>query len=112
MGPCKDLELLAMPYLDGELATPEMREVELHLRGCESCRCDLIAERARRVALQPRGEPALPPRVRARLASALDLEDQTAARQRLRHGPWILPLLSSVVAVVALLLFLRTVGCA
>jgi len=112
MTPCRDLELLAMPYLDGELASPEQREVELHLRECEPCRCHLVAERARVAALRARGEPPLPPRVRDRLATALDLEDATAARLPFGHGPFILPLLSTLVALVALVLFIRAVSCA
>lgn len=108
---CDDMKLLAMPYLDGELAAPEIREVELHLRDCEACRVTLVAERARADALRARGKLPVPPAVRDRLATALDLEDATAGHLRVGHGPWILPLLSSLIALVALVLFVRAISC-
>ncbi len=108
---CDDMKLLAMPYVDGELAAPEVREVELHLRGCEPCRVTLVVEQARAEALRARGKPSAPPGVRDRLATALDLEDATAGHLRVGHGPWILPLLSSMIALVALVLFVRAISC-
>ncbi len=110
MALCTDIELMAMPYVDGELAAPEVREVELHVRGCAPCRNRLTVERARVAALVARGEP-VPARVRAKLATALDLEDQTAARTRGPRGPVLLPGLASLAGIAALLLFVRSVGC-
>lgn len=107
MAQCQDIELMAMPYVDGELAAPEVREVELHVRACDACRARLRAEQARVAALVARGEP-VPERVRLRLATALDLEDRTRPPGR---GPWLLPGAAAIAGLCALLLFTRSLAC-
>jgi anti-sigma factor RsiW len=101
-----------MAYLDDELASEERRELELHLVDCGECKHHLETERAELVML--RGALAPPPApdlVKARVARALDEEDQRVAgterqRARSRLGKWLLPGASLAAAAAALLVFL------
>ncbi len=100
-------ELVAMAYLDDELAPEERRELELHALECADCRALIDSERERqqaRVALL--AAPAAPDLLRARIGRVLDAEDQanrTAARWR-----WALPGAAIAAAAAALVVF--TVG--
>jgi anti-sigma factor RsiW len=101
-----------MAYLDDELAAEERRELELHLGDCSECKHHLETERAElgmlRGALAP---PPAPDLVKARIARALDEEDQRIAgterqRARTRLGKWLLPGSALAAAAAALLVFL------
>ncbi len=112
MSLCQSIETLAMAYLDDELAGEERRELELHLGECSECKQHLETERAElnvlRTALVP---PPAPDMVKARIARALDHEDERIAgtqrqRARSRIGKWLLPGSALAAAAAALLVFL------
>lgn len=100
---CEDIDTLAMMMLDGELASQEQRDVELHILDCEACKAHLERERAamttRRQLLAP---PPAPMLLRARVARALDDADR-AARPSARR--FVLPGAAALAAVAALALF-------
>ena len=105
---CDSIDTLAMTYLDGELADEELRDFELHLLGCASCRQHLDAEQADISELRRRlAPPPAPDLLRARVARAHDEEDRaagrTAWRQRVRS--WALPGAASLAAAAALVVF-------
>jgi anti-sigma factor RsiW len=112
MSLCQSIDTLAMAYLDDELAAEERRELELHLTDCGECKRHLETERAELVML--RGALAPPPApdlVKARVARALDEEDQRVAgterqRARSRLGKWLLPGTALAAAAAALVVFL------
>ena len=110
-GLCQSIDTLAMAFLDDELVAEERRELELHVLGCASCREHLETERSElelvRHALAP---PAMPAVVKARLAIALDTEDEAAARRErtiTRAGSfvsrWLLPGSAMIAAATAVL---------
>jgi len=100
---CASIDTLAMSYLDGELEGADLRELEVHLVDCATCRARVDAEAASLGTL--RTALAAPPAselLRARIGKALDGEDRAARRRR---GPWALPATAAVAAVGALALF-------
>jgi anti-sigma factor RsiW len=112
MSLCQSIETLSMAYLDDELADEERRELELHLGECRTCKVHLETERAElnvlRTALVP---PPAPDLVKARIARALDQEDEQVAgterqRARSRLGKWLLPGSALVASAAALLVFI------
>lgn len=112
MSLCQSIDTLAMAYLDDELAGEERRELELHLNDCSECKRHLETEHAELAML--RGALVAPPApdlVKARVARALDDEDQRVAgterqRARIRLGKWLLPGSALAAAAAALLVFL------
>jgi anti-sigma factor RsiW len=111
MSLCQSIETLAMAYLDDELVVEERRELELHILACETCREHVETERAElahlRKALAP---PPTPDLVLARIARALDTEDQATIRAARRRpldtiGRWLLPGAAISVASVAIFAF-------
>ncbi len=101
---CASIDTLAMTYLDDELADEELRDLELHLRDCGSCRDKVAHERSALAGLRRQlVAPPAPDVVRARLAAALDAEDAAGDRSWLTS--WLLPGAASLVAAAALLLF-------
>jgi anti-sigma factor RsiW len=107
MSLCQSIDTLSMAFLDDELASEERRELELHLVECATCRAHLDGEHAElaslRKALAP---PPAPDIVKARIARALDEEDQRAARaERKRWTSWLLPGSAVAAAAAALLVF-------
>jgi anti-sigma factor RsiW len=88
-------------YLDGELTTAEMRDLDIHVRDCPSCAADVLARVQMKRAVQSAGK---------RYASGADL------RARIQHGVtkqrsrfslnWVLaPALSLVLIAVGLFIF-------
>ena len=108
MSLCQSIDTLAMAFLDDELAAEERRELELHLLGCASCRGHVDGERAelalvRKALVAPPASALL----KARIARALDAEDDAAARsERRRWSRWLLPGSSMAAAAAAIALFL------
>ncbi|MCA9674687.1 MAG: zf-HC2 domain-containing protein [Kofleriaceae bacterium] len=105
---CASIDTLAMTYLDDELADEELRDLELHLRECASCRDRVDAERHELDQLRRRLQaPPAPDLMRARIAASLDREDATLGRAewRSRLAAWSLPAAATLVAAAALLLF-------
>jgi anti-sigma factor RsiW len=84
-------------YLDGELSTAEMRDLDAHLRGCPSCAADVLARVQMKRALQTAGKRFAPSGdLRARV------ERSIAKRRPVFRPNWIL--------IPALLLFLIAAG--
>jgi anti-sigma factor RsiW len=111
MSLCQSIDTLAMAYLDDELVVEERRELELHVLGCESCREHVETERAEIATLrQALAPPPAPDLVLARIARALDAEDQAAIRAERRRpldaiSRWLLPGSAISVASVAIFAF-------
>jgi anti-sigma factor RsiW len=70
--PCRELEPMLAPYVEGEATREDASRVDAHLQRCPSCRDRVAGERTAREALRARGgslrEPA-PPALRARCAA-------------------------------------------
>ena len=78
---CDDIDTLSMMLCDGELADQELRDVELHLIDCPTCRAHV--DRDRGFLGDLRGKLAAPPApdlLRQRLGRALDDVDRQARR--------------------------------
>lgn len=101
---CDSIETLAMTLHDGELAGDELRDLELHLTECASCR-----EHTERAGAEISGirrklaPPPTPDLLRARVMRALDAEDKATRRPL---TTWLLPAAAAVAAVAALALFI------
>lgn len=101
---CESIETLAMALHDGELAGEELRDVELHLTECTSCRDQAAAQATAIGGLRRKlAAPPAPDTLRARVRLALDAEDRAARRPL---ADWLLPAGAALVAVAALALFL------
>ncbi|MEZ4399641.1 MAG: hypothetical protein R3B06_06465 [Kofleriaceae bacterium] len=101
---CDDIDTLSMMLCDGELAEQELRDVELHLLDCATCRHQVEREREVVGLLRDRlAAPPAPALVRQRLTAALDQEDRS------RRGSWwrslALPGAAMAAAAAALLVF-------
>jgi hypothetical protein len=108
MSLCSNIDTLATAYLDDELADEELRDLELHLLDCATCRARVDGEREALAELRRRlATPPAPDLVRARVLAALDGEDARAEREerRARLAGWFLPGAASFAAVAALALF-------
>ncbi len=75
-GHCQDLLASLSDYVDGTLGALLCAELEEHLRGCTNCRVvvDTLRKTVELYHLDAEGE-CLPPTVRERLFSKLDLKD-------------------------------------
>ncbi len=100
---CDSIETLAMTLDDGELAGDELRDLEIHLTECESCRQHTAQQAATMSALRRRlAPPPTPDLLRARITRALDGEDRAARRPL---STWLLPGAAALAAVAALVVF-------
>lgn len=74
---CADIEPLVPVYLDAELTGRDLHDVEAHITACRDCGALLRAELAfRRLVLVHAVAPAVPHRLRQRIAAALDAADR------------------------------------
>lgn len=106
---CENSEMLAMAYLDGELASEERRELELHCRECAGCRNLLVQEtKLHEVRVAMLAAPPPPDLLRQRVGRALDEVD--TARRKAQRMRWVLP--GSAVAAAAAALFVFVGGMA
>jgi anti-sigma factor (TIGR02949 family) len=103
---CADIETLVHAYLDGELATHDLEELEQHMALCGACKAKVDEELQFRAELRRKlVPPGAPDLLRARVGALLDAEDRAAqAAQRRRGAAWILPGAASVAAAAALVL--------
>lgn len=103
---CDSIETLAMALHDGELAGDELRDVELHLIDCASCREHCEREGAAISGIRRKlAPPPTPDLLRARVMKALDAEDRATRRPLMT---WALPGGAALAAIAALALFLTT----
>jgi len=109
---CTDIDALVHAYLDGELATHDLEELELHLASCQACRARVDEEIAFRADLRRKlAPPRAPDLLHARIGAALDAEDRAAlAAQRRRGMSWILPGAATLAAAAALIMVVVTSG--
>jgi anti-sigma factor (TIGR02949 family) len=78
--PCRDLDNLLYPYLDGELVEGDRASVESHLASCEACRAACDRERSMLLLIRSRAKTAAPPApdaLRARLVGQLHSEERS-----------------------------------
>jgi anti-sigma factor (TIGR02949 family) len=78
--PCRELDNLLYPYLDGELVEGDRVAVETHLATCESCRTTCDRERAMLLLIRSRvkaATPAAPETLRGRLSERLHAEERS-----------------------------------
>ena len=86
MSLCQSIDTLSMAFLDGELASEEIRELELHLGECASCRAHVDAERADHDLLrQSLVAPPASDMLRGKIARSLENEDRIAASAERRR---------------------------
>lgn len=99
---CKELEPLAVPFVDGELADADGADVRAHLAACPPCRSRIDAERAAREAVCAAREglrEGAPPALRARCA-------RCARLCRGRHSRrWISLTLAAAASLLAALIW-------
>src|SRR5882672_8547177 len=93
MNSCQKIDALITPFVDGELADPDSRSVEEHLRRCPPCHSRVDAERAVRSLIQARktgfGARRAPEALRARCAAAAVTSRQSLlTERRLATGDW------------------------
>jgi anti-sigma factor RsiW len=101
---CDSIETLAMALYDGELAGDELRDLELHLTECASCREHTDKEGAAISGIRRKlAPPPTPDLLRARVMRALDAEDKATRRPL---STWLLPGAAAVAAVAALAMFI------
>jgi anti-sigma factor RsiW len=101
---CESIDTLAMALYDGELAGEELRDLELHLTECASCREHTEREGAAISGIRRKlAPPPTPDLLRARVMRALDAEDKATRRPL---STWLLPGAAAVAAVAALALFI------
>lgn len=91
---CSDLEHDLSCFVDGELAAPEQREIENHLRECGPCHALVAEQRRLKLALRQQAPMQPSPVLAERLSRSLDKEDGRRRWQRLR------PIAATVVSVV------------
>jgi len=103
---CESIETLAMALHDGELAGAELRDLELHITECTSCR-DHAAGQATAIGSLRRklAPPPTPELLRARVRRGLDAEDRATRRP---VTSWLLPGGAAVAAVAALAVFMTS----
>ncbi len=107
MSLCTSIDTLSMAYLDDELAAEERRELELHLLECTGCRQHVESERAELAVLRTAlATPPAPDLIKARLAHALDAEDQAATQKKRRQwSRLVLPGSAIAAAAAAMVAF-------
>jgi anti-sigma factor (TIGR02949 family) len=69
MDPCEKCEELIQPFLDRELTPAEVKEAEVHLRGCGYCRRRYRFEENLRMYVRQAWAEGMPPELKAKLAA-------------------------------------------
>lgn len=102
---CNELERELACFIDGELASPELREVEAHLTDCPDCRVHVQEGQALKRLLKS-GQPVSAPEVLFRdVQGCLDREDGRLTWNRLAPlGKTAASILIPVAAALALVL--------
>ena len=108
---CRDIERDLDSFLDGELASPEMGEVEAHLRSCAPCQSLVDEQLGMKMSLRAALRPPEPPEtlrefVRDSLHGQIVAAQRTARWQRLRR-PLIM---GASVAILATALLVGTIN--
>ena len=75
---CDDIEILISAYIDGEATEEEIRFVEEHLQGCESCRATLSDFTGLHTLSRELEEVTAPPGFRQRVTERLDAKPRFA----------------------------------
>ena len=111
MSLCESIDTLAMAYLDGELASEERHELDLHLTECTACRAEIDGARADQALIQTSlVAPRMSDTMRMRLVKALDGADkataiETAKTQRRKLSQFVLPGTAILAAAAAIAVF-------
>ena len=107
MSLCTSIDTLSMAYLDDELAAEERRELELHLLECTACRQHVDGERTELAGLRKAlATPSAPDLMKARIAQALDGEDQLKGQSKRRQwSRLMLPGSAIAAAAAAMIVF-------
>ncbi|MFZ5876857.1 MAG: anti-sigma factor family protein [Nitrospirota bacterium] len=102
---CSTIMKLMHPYLDGALDVKESVLVDEHLKDCERCREDYLAEKAFLSLLhEAAAVPQTPAYTAACLRAALDREIRQNVHQRGRSRlPWIAAAAGLAIAIVGLI---------
>lgn len=97
---CSDLERLLPAYADGEFASADGAEIEIHLANCESCREQVDAQVAFRAFIRLRVPEAVaaPPRLRAEIQRRIAKE---RASENLRRFGGYSAVAASLVALAS-----------
>lgn len=100
----KHIEELIADYIDGVLDTDQLREVESHLKNCESCTKELEATRVLLKAFKEEQAARPSKQVKARFYQMLEEEKQNSSKvvQLERKGNWASGMLK-IAAGIALL---------
>ena len=93
------------PYVLGELAPEEERELERHLDGCPACREEAKGVRRAHRSLLAEAAPPPPPQLKTRLMEGLPRRNRWSRRRRVR---WTAAAAVLVVAVAAIWSYART----
>ena len=111
MSLCESIDTLAMAYLDGELASQERHELDLHLTECTACRAEIDGARADQALIQiSLVAPRMSDTMRMRLVKALDSADkvtaiESAKTQRRKLSQFVLPGTAILAAAAAIAVF-------
>ena len=106
MPDCHQIDPLVTPFVDGDITPADRSLVDRHLQACGACRGRVNAEQAVHALLRARrsalGESAVPPGLRARLASLAEAKASALpAGRSWRARVMPLALAASLVLVVA-----------
>jgi anti-sigma factor RsiW len=71
---CKEMLAELSDYIDGELEERLCAEIEAHMRDCPDCQVMVDSLRRTVVLYRTHGQSELPPDVRSRLYTVLDLD--------------------------------------
>jgi anti-sigma factor RsiW len=107
MSLCSSIDILAMAFLDDELARVDRRELELHLLECARCKRHVDGLRTELgLVRRALAAPQLPGSQHVSIQRALDAEDHEAARLR-RRGllAWLLPGSATLASLIGLVMF-------
>lgn len=100
---CTEFEAFLHPYVDGELAAPDMAAAEAHRQTCLGCRMLAARERALRRLLLDQPKERAPEELRRRVVSAFRNE------RRRQWRPWLLaPALAAAMVLLILVPTWRT----
>lgn len=106
---CETIEGLTMAFLDGELASEEQRELELHLCECSSCRAYVESEQQALASIRDAlsVQARVPDLLQVKIRKALDKEAQQEVRAAHRQWVqrWAFPGAAIIAAAAALAFF-------
>ncbi len=107
MSLCESIDTLATAFLDDELASEELRELETHLTECASCRAQVDGVRDDQQLIQTSlVAPRMTDTMRLRMTRALDEIDRDTARtSRRRLSRFVLPGSAILAAAAAIVVF-------